>query len=160
MELIVFSQSSGFSVAERPSPFPEWKSGESLKAWVSRCGFTDSPHTMFGVGAWEDSGGIDVYFAENGTARGWYALVHVGLDVAPFWVLVENSAELLALAVKLAPVARLPQDVLVSIQTTIVRAFRAWHGHDPGDPCDECDPFGAAEERAELERKAAPPNCK
>lgn len=92
---------------------------------------------------------------------GWYALWFLRFGNGnPEEVWLQNQADAMALRVLLAPwvATHLNTQAIETVEETLSRMFRAWHGHEADEACNDCDPLAASLQRmgeAEKARKKA-----
>lgn len=154
MKIITYSQRDGFAEIEDGDIGLGWLDDETdLGAWLKRLGFSQ---------AYESDGVFrDDEYERHTTV---YTRQSSEWPILLMWnnvdeweqFLVQNRADLWGLRSQLANVLMTTVlEHVCDMQKTITRAFRAWHGHDPEDPCKECDPMEVYHRKKSRERAEA-----
>lgn len=147
--VLEFTQGEGFKEIDSPV---EWKDDWDEERWWKEIGYQGGISFLGDFG--EEGSGLRILPVQS-QRHPYLALVEYRSQGEGETIFVRNSADLMALKVRLAPVIMADAPYLLrELQSLAGKAFRAWHGHPAHRPCDECDPDGVAEEREEAERLA------
>jgi hypothetical protein len=137
--IVTYVQAHGFVEIE-DSGLPPWEAAAEFSAWLELAGFEKCPSRVVGNEE-EFSPSLRTHHrTEKGTHR-WYALVAFDDFERCEHIFVESAADYLALLATLAPVIAASAVVeLRELRGVVGKAFRAWHGHDVGVACLNCNP--------------------
>lgn len=140
MKVLTFSQATGFVEIDAPVPIEDMESEEH---WLKRCGCSCNDPMDTDTGT---KGEYDVLTLRVSrpieAMRGWQYVVIVVDPFLPLYVLVMDSADLMDLRLRLAPLVLMSNvRELARVSDIACKAFAVWHGHAHYEECPSCDPM-------------------